>query len=310
MRVIGLLLILVCAVYAVIRISYLECNMRTRTESIQQIPTTPDPSKDPVYVCPMDPDIRSNNPGNCQRCGMKLVAGVPDPVEFQIDLVVTPKPPKLNEPSNLRFLVRDPWKDNLVKKFAPVHEKLFHAFIVSQDLAFFQHGHPSLGDEGAFDYPVTFPKSGMFRILTDFYPEGATPQLITQTVLVPGPAAAPVSLSRDYSTKHGENMQVSLDTIPAEPIAGKRTQMRFTIDPSEGLEKYLGAWAHMLAASDDLIDMLHQHPFIAEGGPQIEFDVIFPRARTYRVWVQFQRKGIVNTVHFDVPFRSESSVGN
>lgn len=30
--------------------------------------TSPDPSKDPVYVCPMDPDIRSNDPGNCSRC--------------------------------------------------------------------------------------------------------------------------------------------------------------------------------------------------------------------------------------------------
>ena len=57
----------------------------------------------------------------------------------------------------------------------------------------------------------------------------------------------------------------------------------------------------MLAASDDLIDMMHQHPFIADGGPQVEFRVVFPRPRTYRMWVQFQRNGVVNTVHFDVP---------
>jgi hypothetical protein len=30
--------------------------------------------------------------------------------------------------------------------------------------------------------------------------------------------------------------------------------------PGDGLEKYLGAWGHMLAASDDLIDMTHTHP--------------------------------------------------
>jgi len=33
----------------------------------------------------------------------------------------------------------------------------------------------------------------------------------------------------------------------------------------------------------------------------VRFDVVFPRARPYRVWVQFQRSGVVNTVHFDVP---------
>ena len=310
MRPIGVLVTFFCVVLAAIGIYEIGSNQRSSSTRQPAVSATPDPSKDPVYVCPMDPDVRSNTPGNCQRCGMKLVAGVPDQVEFHLDLTVTPLPPKPQQRINLNFTVHDPWKDNLVTKFELVHEKLFHAFIVSQDLEFFHHGHPSLSDDGSFGYPVVLPKSGMFRILADFYPEGATPQLITKTILIPGPASPPALLSRDYSAKNAENMQVSLETIPPQPIAGKRTQMRFTINPSEGLEKYLGAWAHMLAASDDLIDMLHQHPFVAEGGPQIEFDVIFPRARTYRVWVQFQRKGIVNTVHFDVPIGSELSEGN
>lgn len=266
-----------------------------------QTSVTPDPSKDPVYVCPMDPDVRSNSPGNCVRCGMKLEAGIPDPVEFHVDFTITPVPPKVQEPALLKFVILDPWKDRPVKKFIAVHEKLFHAFVVSQDLEFFNHGHPTIAGDGVFQYPLTFPKSGMYRILTDFYPEGATPQLIAKTLFVAGAPSAPASLSRDYSTKAGENMEVSLETIPAQPTAGNRTQMRFRINPGEGLEKYLGAWAHMLAASDDLIDMMHQHPYVADGGPQIEFSVVFPRPRTYRVWVQFQRKGVVNTVHFDVP---------
>jgi hypothetical protein len=80
--------------------------------------------------------------------------------------------------------------------------------------------------------------------------------------------------------------------------------LHFKITPEDGIEKYLGAWGHMLAASDDLIDMIHQHPFIADGGPQIQFNMVFPRPRTYRVWAQFQRAGVVNTVHFDVPVKA------
>lgn len=262
---------------------------------------TPDPSKDPVYVCPMDPDVRSHSPGVCSRCGMKLAAGIPDPVAFHLDLSIIPQPPKAGQPATMTFGVHDPWKDRPVKNFLVIHEKLFHAFVVSQDLEFFEHGHPIQTDDGTFQYRVVFPKSGMFRVLGDFFPDGATPQLITKTVFVPGQAPAAAKIARDYSTKAAENLHVSLETIPAQPTAGTRTQVRFTIDPGDGFEKYLGAWAHMLAASDDLIDMMHQHPFIADGGPQVEFRVVFPRPRTYRMWVQFQRNGVVNTVHFDVP---------
>jgi hypothetical protein len=59
----------------------------------------------------------------------------------------------------------------------------------------------------------------------------------------------------------------------------------------------------MLAASDDLIDMVHTHPFVSEGGSDIRFDMAFARPRTYRVWVQFQRNGVVNTAHFDIPVK-------
>ena len=40
-------------------------------------------AQDLVYQCPMDPDIRSNKEGICSRCGMKLRAGIPEPIEFQ-----------------------------------------------------------------------------------------------------------------------------------------------------------------------------------------------------------------------------------
>ena len=75
----------------------------------------------------------------------------------------------------------------------------------------------------------------------------------------------------------------------------------FRVSPSEGLQQYIGAWAHLLAVSDDLIDTIHSHPFIADGGPSLQFNLFFPRAATYRVWIQLQRNGVVNTVAFTVP---------
>ena len=302
MRITAILwLIGVCAVCVSARSDRTGPGDATLTPTEIQSSAPLDPSKDPVFVCPMDPDVRSHNPGTCRRCGMNLVAGIPDPVEFHLDLEVLPRPPRPGEPAALQFLIHDPWKDRPVGSYNVVHEKLFHAFVVSEDLQFFRHGHPTFVADGVFQLPITFPKAGMFRVLGDFYPSGATPQLTAQTILVPGTPPAPVTLARDYAAKSSENMRVSLISIPEQAVAGMRTQLRFTIDPADGLEKYLGAWAHMLAASNDLIDMMHQHPYRVDEDRMVEFEVVFPRPQVYRVWVQFQRKGVVNTVHFDVP---------
>ena len=262
-------------------------------------------AQDNVYVCPMDPDVRSNQPGKCRRCGMELRAGIPEPVEFLLDLGLTPRAVKVNQAEQLTFSVHDPWKNRPVKDFQVVHERLFHLFVVSEDLKFFIHDHPVFQPDGNFTFNLAFPRPGMYRVLGDFYPDGATPQLIANTVIVPGTPPPPAVLPRDYSTKRTENLQVEMTTDPPQPIAAQKTLMYFRLTPADGLEQYLGAWAHMLIASDDLIDLIHTHPFIANGGPQIEFSLEFPRARTYRVWVQFQRKGIVNTAHFDVPVKEQ-----
>jgi hypothetical protein len=260
--------------------------------------------QDNVFICPMDPDVRSNQPGTCRRCGMKLREGIPEPAEFHLSLTLSPRAVKPNETEQLKFSVHDPWKDRPVTTFQIVHEQLFHMFVVSQDLQFFVHDHPVFQPDGNFLYSLAFPKPGMYRVLGDFYPDGATPQLIAKTVMVPGTPPAPASLPRDYSSKPTENMQVEITTDPPQPVATQKTLLYFRLTPADGLEKYLGAWAHMLAASDDLIDLIHTHPFIADGGPQVEFSMDFPRARTYRVWVQFQRKGVVNTAHFDIPVKA------
>ena len=264
------------------------------------IPGAPPPPLD--YVCPMDRDVRSAGPGRCPRCGMDLVLNVPEPVEYPLGLTVFPRAPRPHERVDLTFQIRDPKTGAPVNRFEVVHEKLFHLFIVSQDLSFFRHDHPVPANDGTFRYQGSLPKSGMYRLLADYYPTGGTPQLTAKTIFVPGEGGfAPVHPAPDLAAKRTENMDVELTTEPPVPLAGMKTMLFFRLKPADGLEQYLGAWGHMLAASDDLIDLIHTHPFLANGGPQVQFNVIFPRARTYRMWVQFQRKGVVNTAVFTLP---------
>jgi hypothetical protein len=254
----------------------------------------------------MDPDVRSAFPGSCSRCGMKLIVGVIDPIEYGLDLKLQPRAPRADQSVELIFAVSEPNTGKPVRDFEVVHERLFHLFVVSEGLDFFLHEHPLLGPDRRFQFRTRFPKPGMYRLLCDFYPKGGTPQLLTRTVLIPGKDGMPLSLvagtlSPDLSDKNSLNMAVELVMQPGIPIAGMKTLMFFRIKPADGLEKYLGSWSHLLAFSDDLVDAMHAHPFLADGGPQVQFNIIFPRVRIYRMWAQFQRKGIVNTVVFDVP---------
>ncbi|MBI3682329.1 MAG: hypothetical protein HY235_18270 [Acidobacteria bacterium] len=254
----------------------------------------------------MDKDVRASQPGKCPRCGMKLIAGIPDPAEYPVELQLSPKPPRAAKPVDMIFQVEDPKSGAPVKQFEIVHEKLFHLFLISEDLSYFAHEHPEQDAASRFRFRTTLPQAGPYRVLTDFYPTGGTPQMHVSTLFVAGATPARKPLPADLTPQQSANLTVQLATEPPQPLAGFKTLMFFKLKPAKGefkLEPYLGAWGHMLAASEDLIDLLHTHPFIADGGPQVQFNVIFPREGTYRVWVQFQNRGEVNTVAFNVPVK-------
>jgi heavy metal-binding protein len=255
------------------------------------------------FVCPMDPEVRSAQPGKCPKCGMKLEAGIRDQMEYPLRLQVTPRQIPAGRELQLLFRIADPKTGKPVTKFEVVHEELFHLFIVSQDLQYFAHVHPERQPDGAFLLRTTLPKQGVYRLLADYYPTGGVPQLTPKAITTEGYTAAlvPAVLKPDLSPQHGENLEAELTTDPPQPIAGKKTLLFFKLKPADGLEPYIGAWGHMLAVSDDLIDMIHTHPSIADGGPNVQFDLYFPREAAYRIWVQFQRLGKVNTLEFTVP---------
>jgi hypothetical protein len=280
------------------------CVLCAQTTVDAKLPTAPIASVAPQdYVCPMDKDVRSDKPGFCPRCGMKLVLGIPDDIEYPMELTTRPAVFKAGEKVRLKFRIVNPRNGKTVDHYEIVHERLFHMFLVSEDLQYFVHDHPVPQPDGTFLYDETFPKPGMYRVAGDFYPTGGTPQVVAKTVIVPGPEInlANPSLKPELGVSHCANMDVELVTEPPQPIAGMKTLLFFHITPADGIEKYIGAWGHMLVASDDLIDLIHDHPFIADGGPRMQFNIIFPRAHTYRIWVQFQRKGVVNTASFTVP---------
>jgi hypothetical protein len=259
------------------------------------------------YVCPMHPEIRKPVAGKCPLCGMALVSKILEPVEYPVDFAFTPAAIPAGQPLTIDIKAFDPVTGAAVKNYEIVHEKPMHLFVISADLEYFAHEHPVMVPGGMFQHHTTLPKAGVYKIFADFYPLNGTPQLVSKIISTQDFRKSIdeviVHPARDIAPKQATNLKVMLSLDPIEPIPAKKTLLFLDLSPEDGLEPYLGAWAHMLIESHDLIDTIHAHPSVADGSGKMQFDIFFPREAIYRFWIQFQRKGVVNTVAFTLPVK-------
>jgi hypothetical protein len=229
---------------------------------------------------------------------------------YLLDVEILPRALRPGQPGRARFVIRDPQDGTAVNRFELIHERLFHLFVLSHDLDYFAHVHPVERSPGAFEVPLQVPHAGAYRLIADFLPAGAAPQLIQKsfaTANYSGPLHAVPALSPDLSTKTVDRTRIGL-TVPAlspgqEQLLTFELRDAVTDAPVADLQPYLGATGHLLLVSADLSIAFHSHP-VAEVstvvGPTVVFQVLFPKAGAYRMWAQFQREGRVLTAPFTV----------
>lgn len=274
------------------------------------------------YTCSMHPEIRTSAPGTCPKCGMTLVPVNPEIADdFNLRLDCSPKAPRANETIRLRFAFFNPQTGEQVKDFQITHEKLFHLFIVSQDLTQFQHIHPAFERDGSFTIETVLPSPGHYKIYCDIYPSNGAPQVLQQNLTTLGYKddllTSSPHLTPDASlTRIADGMKIELKIEPAEIIAGQPVALKYhltdakTGEPVRDLVPYLGAWGHTLILSEDQSDYVHSHPEEVvpattdkskpRGGPNATFNAFLPRPGNYRIWTQFQRGDTLTTVSFTV----------
>jgi hypothetical protein len=194
----------------------------------------------------------------------------------------------------LRFRIVDE-RGETVRDFDVEHEKRMHLILARRDLTGFQHLHPEQAADGSWSAPVRLDAAGSYRLFADFAYDGEAQTLATDLRVdgaadlqdLPAPAATAVS---------DGGYDVRLDAGDSRP--GAEADLRFTIthdgEPIR-TEPYLGAGGHLVALREGDLAFLHVHPLAEDS---VEFAATFPTAGRYRLFLQFQHEGRVQTVAF------------
>ena len=198
------------------------------------------------------------------------------------------------------FSIVDPDGEPLTD-FDVEHERKMHLIVVRRDFAGFQHVHPELGADGTWRVELDTSLPGTYRVIADFTSGDGEAMTLATDLSVPG-AFEPRPLPMPESTVDaGDGYEVRIDS--AEPDAGAATRVAFTVSRNDkavdGVQPYLGADGHLVVLREGDLAFLHAHPQGEPGGSgPIAFDVDYPSAGAYRMYLQFRHRGDVHTAAF------------
>jgi hypothetical protein len=262
-----------------------------------------------LYQCPMHPEVTSDKPGTCPKCGMTLehtdnAAG--SGRAFTMAFTSSPTTIEAGKPVKLAFRPQDAAAPTAPVPLAVVHEKKMHLIIVSRDLSEFYHEHPTFGADGSYTQEYTFKTGGDYLLFQDYTPEGDRHQLGRQEIKVAGATRPAVQYGADAlnwkSAADGYTVALAFD----QPVqVGASLALTATVThngtPVTDLANYLGALGHVVILSEDGQEYLHVHPLEqADKGPKVGFQTQFEKAGRYRIFLQFNHGGSIRTADFVV----------
>jgi len=256
------------------------------------------------YVCPMHPDVVSDQPGKCPKCGMDLEHNHEETTTnaYFMQYTATPAQIEAGKSAKIAFTPKIKGNESAQVPLDVDHEKKLHTIVVSSDLSFFDHIHPEYQADGSYSIDYTFPAGGEYLVFSDYKPSGAGHQVEKTPVMVSGKPGVAKTFSKDKLSATSGDF-----TLLLQPLGGKFlsnqpmhikavVQQKGKVIDANTLENYLGAKAHVVVV--DLADKnyLHVHPEVAEGA--FDLHATFEKPGIYRGWIQFQSAGKIHTADF------------
>jgi hypothetical protein len=197
----------------------------------------------------------------------------------------------------LRFRIVDT-DGRPVRDFDVEHTKRMHLIVVRRDMTGFQHLHPRMRADGTWTTPVRLPAAGSYRLFADFAHDGEATTLAGD-IRVDGPAElrALPAVTPSATSADGYDVRLAARALHA----GQASDLRFTVTKGGRpvqTEPYLGAGGHLVALREGDLAFLHVHPSKGSHPGEVGFAATFPTPGRYRLFLQFQVAGRVQTVAF------------
>ena len=184
-----------------------------------------------------------------------------------------------------------------------IHTKKIHMLIVDPSLSDYQHVHPEGTDKpGAYKLSFSPKHGGTYYFFADLLPVKTNAQEYSVAKLeVPG---APGTMKKEENrtvTVDGYKFDLSFEN--PKLVQGKGNQATLTVSTADGkpfdkLEPLMGAFAHMVAFTEDRKHVMHVHPQGKEpdkaedrGGPTLGFYVNPVSAGFQQLYAQVQING-------------------
>ncbi|WP_460207486.1 hypothetical protein [Scytonema sp. NUACC21] len=218
-----------------------------------------------------------------------------------------PKNLSQKQPLSLLIDVKDS-QGKAVTKFDTFQEKAMHLILVREDLQSFTHIHPDYKGNGQFEVKATFPTAGEYKLFSDYKPSGQKEQVSLMALNIPGSVPLPQELGNFNTTKNLTDTKVNLKLPEPTLKTGQEVTLTFDVtqaannQPVKDLQPYLGEKGHLVILKSSLplttADYIHAHALKNTVDGRIAFKTSFPQPGTYKLWVQFNRNGKINTADF------------
>ena len=184
------------------------------------------------------------------------------------------------------------------------HEKKLHFLAYDSALKEFQHLHPEFDGE-FWSVDLRFTKSGTYwfwaqGVLSDGE-EFSAP--IDTVVDLPGKPGWPLppQLTDSRSGVSGVS-KVTLGNTKL--FANKMVMLAVKVSRTDGskpqVTPYLGAFAHVIAVTEDADSLIHVHPMNGSKPEEGMLHATFPRKGFYRLWIQYVDGGELRTIPLSV----------